>query len=448
MIAGASEKASVIFPVHGEALTSLCRDCGHGGPAVGGRCLTCGSPRVAVHPELGVLTIGHLDCDAFYAAIEKRDDPSLADKPVIVGGGKRGVVATACYIARIRGVRSAMPMFKALEACPDAVVIPPNMEKYAAVGRQIRGMMLDLTPLVEPLSIDEAFLDLAGTERLHGAPPTLSLVRLALRIEREIGITVSIGLSFSKFLAKVASDLEKPRGFSVIGREEAVSFLADKPVGLIWGVGKVMQARLAEDGIRTIGALQRIDEAELARRYGSMGLRLARLSRAEDTRPVEPNGETKSVSAETTFDGDIADPHALKAILRSLSEKVSRRLKKAGLAGRVVTLKLKTADFRLRTRSRQLADPTQLADRIFSAGADLLTRETDGTKYRLLGVGLSDFADPRLADPEDLVDPDAGRRAAAEAAIDAIRGKYGNGAVELGLVFERDEDRLGVRRKR
>jgi DNA polymerase-4 len=431
----------VPLPTDGNPLRALCRDCARPAEPAARRCAFCGSPRLVAHAELGTLAVAHLDCDAFYAAIEKRDDPSLADKPVIVGGGKRGVVATACYIARIRGVHSAMPMFKALAACPDAVVIHPNMEKYAAVGRQVREMMLALTPLVEPLSIDEAFMDLSGTERLHGAPPAVSLARLALRIEREIGITVSIGLSFNKFLAKIASDLEKPRGFSVVGRAEALAFLAEKPVGTIWGVGKAMQARLAADGIRLIGTLQRMDEAVLIKRYGSMGLRLARLSRADDRRQVEPRGEAKSISAETTFDADIADLRELQAILRSMAEKVSRRLKKADMAGRTVTLKLKTADFRIRTRSRQLGDPTRLADRIYAVGAEMLAREADGTKYRLLGIGVSEFADPLLADPQDLADPDAGKRAKAEAAIDSIRGKFGNQAVELGLVFGRDPRR-------
>jgi len=415
---------------------ALCLDCLARSPAGPTRCVRCGSPRLVVHPELDRLAIAHLDCDAFYAAIEKRDDPSLADRPVIIGGGRRGVVSTACYIARIHGVHSAMPMFKALKACPDAVVIPPDMEKYGKVGREVRALMLELTPQVEPISIDEAFMDLAGTERLHHAAPALSLARLALRIEREIGITVSIGLSFNKFLAKIASDLRKPRGFSVIGREEAVAFLAPKPVGLIWGVGKAMQARLAADGIRTIGALQRMPEADLARRYGSIGLRLARLSKAEDSRTVDPRGEAKSVSAETTFDEDVADPRRLQAMLRTLSEKVSRRLKQQDLAGRTVTLKLKTGDFRLRTRSRQLPDPTRLADRIFHEGGALLAKESDGTPYRLIGIGISDFADPLLADPVDLVDPGAARRAKAEAAIDAIRGRFGNKAVETGLVFD------------
>ena len=435
-------------PASASTAAGFCRDCLRPVDGTAPRCPACGSPRLLRHPELDRLAIAHLDCDAFYAAIEKRDDPNLADKPVIVGGGKRGVVSTACYIARIRGVRSAMPMFQALKACPEAVVIPPDMEKYAAVGREVRRLMLELTPLVEPLSIDEAFMDLSGTERLHHASPAVSLARLARRIEAEIGISVSIGLSFNKCRAKIASDLETPRGFSVIGRGEALSFLAEKPVSLIWGVGKATQARLAADGIRTIGVLQRADEAELARRYGSIGLRLARLARADDRRPVEPHGAAKSVSAETTFETDLSDAHALKAILRTLSEKVSRRLKKAELAGRIVTLKLKTADFRLRTRSRQLSDPTLLADRIFTVAADLLAREADGTAFRLIGVGLSDFADPSLADPADLIDPSAAKRAAAETAIDAIRGKFGNRAVELGLVFDRRRPAPAARPKR
>jgi DNA polymerase-4 len=310
------------------------------------------------------------------------------------------------------------------------------MEKYGKVGREVRALMLELTPQVEPLSIDEAFLDLSGTERLHRATPAVSLARLARRIETEIGITVSIGLSFNKFLAKIASDLRKPRGFSVIGRDEAVAFLATRPVGIIWGVGKAMQARLAADGIRTVGALQRLPEADLVKRYGSMGLRLARLSRAEDARKVDPRGAAKSVSAETTFEDDIADPRRLAAILRSLAEKVSRRLKRDGLAGRTVTLKLKTRDFRTRTRSRQLVDPTRLADRIFTEGQALLAREADGTRYRLIGIGVSDFEDPARADPADLVDPQASRRAAAEAAVDRIRGRFGHEAVETGLVFD------------
>jgi DNA polymerase-4 len=417
---------------------AFCRDCLSGQPVSGGRrCVACGSPRLVRHEELDALSIGHVDCDAFYAAIEKRDNPALKDKPVIIGGGKRGVVSTACYIARINGVRSAMPMFKALDACPEAVVIKPDMEKYAAVGRQVREMMLALTPLVEPISIDEAFLDLSGTRKLHGAAPALVLARFAAQVEKEVGITVSVGLSYCKFLAKVASDMNKPRGFSVIGRAEAVDFLAPKPVTLIWGIGKAFASSLERDGIRTIGQLQRMELSDLMRAYGSMGNRLYHLSRGVDDRKVKPDHAVKSVSAETTFNSDIADLGELTSILRAQSEKVSRRLKKAELAGRTVVLKLKTADFKIRTRNRQLGDPTRLADRIFRTGLELLKRETDGTRYRLLGIGVSDLVSGDSADPPDLVDLQARKRALAEGAFDKVREKFGKTALETGYTFGR-----------
>ena len=203
---------------------SFCRDCLADATPQGARCAACGSPRLLRHDELDTLAIAHVDCDAFYATIEKRDDPTLAAEPVIVGGGKRGVVATACYIARTFGVKSAMPMFEALRLCPQAKVVRPNMEKYAKAGREVRRMMLALTPLVEPLSIDEAFLDLSGTARLHGMSPAKALARFAADVEKNLRITVSIGLSCNKFLAKVASDLDKPRGFAVLGGSEAPGF--------------------------------------------------------------------------------------------------------------------------------------------------------------------------------------------------------------------------------
>ncbi|NTS29834.1 DNA polymerase IV [Phyllobacterium sp. BT25] len=413
----------------------FCRDCMAAQRAEGRRCHVCGSPRLLRHPELCRLSIAHVDCDAFYAAVEKRDNPELRDKPVIIGGGKRGVVSTACYVARIHGVKSAMPMFKALEACPNAVVIPPDMEKYVRVGREIRQMMRDLTPMVEPLSIDEAFLDLAGTERLHHDPPARVMAKFSNRVEREIGLSVSVGLSYCKFLAKIASDFDKPRGFSIIGEAEAKDFLADKPVTMIWGVGKAFAATLEKDGIRMIGQLQTMELGPLMAAYGTMGQRLFRLSRGLDTRRVEPNGESKSVSAETTFNEDIGTRDELVAILRSLSEKVSRRLKAADIAGRTVVLKLKTRDFKLRTRNRQLADPTQLADRIFRTGCSLLEKEIDGTRFRLIGIGVSDLSDDGRADPKDLVDVQATKRAVAEGAIDKLRGKFGNNAVETGYTF-------------
>jgi DNA polymerase-4 len=413
----------------------FCRDCFAEQKAEVRRCRACGSPRLVYHRELHDLTLAHIDCDAFYATIEKRDDPSLVDKPVIIGGGKRGVVSTACYIARISGVRSAMPMFKALELCPDAVVIKPNMEKYVTAGRQVRQMMMDLTPLVQPISIDEAFLELAGTQRLHHDQPSRILAKLAKRVESEIGISISVGISYCKFLAKVASDLEKPRGFSVIGRAEAVEFLATRPVTTIWGVGRAFDATLEADGIRTIGQLQAMKEADLMRRYGAMGQRLYRLSRGIDDREVHLNDPAKSVSAETTFFDDISRHDDLVPIMRRLSEKVSKRLKSEDLAGQTVVLKLKTADFKSRTRNKRLEDPTQLADRIFRTGISMLQRETDGTKFRLLGIGVTDLTDPARADPPDLVDVQAGRRAAAEAAMDKLREKFGAAAVETGYTF-------------
>ncbi len=418
----------------------LCRDClSWADPTetkrAAQRCPNCGSPRLLLHPEIAHLSMAHIDCDAFYASVEKRDNPDLADKPLIIGGGKRGVVSTACYIARIHGVHSAQPMFKALAACPNAVVIKPNMKKYTDVGREIRAMMHTLTPMVEPLSIDEAFLDLSGTVRLHHAPPAETLARFAQTVEREVGVTISVGLSYNKFLAKVASDLEKPRGFSIIGKEEALDFLKDRSVSLIWGVGKAFKARLAKDGLHTIGQLQQMPETDLAKKYGAMGLRLSRLSRGLDSRSVNARSAAKSISTETTFNTDIANLDDLLVALRRLSESVSGRLKKSNIAGRTVVLKLKTHDFKIITRNRQLADPTQLADRLFSTGSKLLAKEADGRRFRLLGIGVSDLSSADLADPVDLVDPDAERRAKAERAIDQLRDKFGDSTVELGMTF-------------
>ena len=399
------------------------------------RCHACGGPRLLKHVERDQLSIAHIDCDAFYAAVEKRDRPELRDKPVIIGGGKRGVVSTCCYVARIRGVKSAQPMFKALAACPDAVVIKPDMAKYASVGRQVRAMMQDLTPLVEPISIDEAFLDLAGTQLLHHASPAIALAQLAKRIENEVGITVSVGLSYCKFLAKLASDLDKPRGFSIIGQAEAKTVLAALPVRKIWGVGPAFEASLAKDGITMIWQLQEMELGDLMRRFGSMGQRLFHLSRGQDTRDVSSEHETKSVSAETTFDTDLWNFSQLVAPLRALSEEVSARLKKAELSGRTVTLKLKTTDFKSRTRALSLPDPTQLADRIFRAGLLLLDREIDGTAFRLLGIGISDIEDDGRADPVDLVDESSAKRHKAEIAVDKLREKFGKQAVETGYTF-------------
>lgn len=418
-------------------MPGLCRDCHtlFDAKPDRNRCPRCRSPRVVVHRSLTKLSIAHVDCDAFYASIEKRDDPSLRDRPLIIGGGRRGVVSTACYIARISGVRSAMPMFKALEACPDAVVIRPNMEKYAAVAREVRARMEALTPLVQPISIDEAFLDLTGTEKLHGAAPAAVLARLASQVESEIGITISVGLSANKFLAKYASDFDKPRGFVVIDQEEAVAHLAGEPVNKLPGVGPAMERTLHAAGFRQVGDLQAASEETLMRRLGAQGQRLGRLANGIDARRVDASDGRKSVSSETTFDSDISDPAELLPVLRRLSEKVSARLKAQEIAGRTITLKLKTPAFRLITRSRQVSDATRLADRIYRAGADMLAKEADGRAFRLIGIGVSDLVPLENADPVDLLEPARTKRAQAELAIDRLRGRYGDTAVELGLTF-------------
>jgi DNA polymerase-4 len=396
------------------------------------RCPDCGSPRVLAHAELDRLAIAHIDCDAFYASVEKRRHPDLADRPVIVGGGQRGVVLACCYVARIYGVRSAMPMFKALKACPEAVVIRPDMAHYQEVGHEVRRLMQEVTPLVEPLSIDEAFLDLSGTETLHGGPACRTLALLARRIERELRITVSIGLSYNKFLAKVASDIDKPRGFGVVGRAQALGFLAPKPVGLIWGVGEKLGRRLAADGIATIGQLQERGEAELARRYGSIGVRLARFSRGLDERPVIADRDTKSISVETTFDADLSETEELSRRLWPLAEKLAQRLKEAELAGGVVTLKLKTGSFRILTRQHKLEAPSQLADTLYRAALPLLQRLADGTAFRLIGIGVDGIQPAAAADPPGLFDLAPAKRQLAEQAMDKLRAKLGEEAIGKG----------------
>ena len=422
--------------------SGFCRDCFAPVLTVEGArfatCPACESARIISHSELFSLSIAHLDCDAFYAAVEKRDDPSLEDKPVIIGGGVRGVVSTACYVARTYGVRSAMPMFKAREACPDAVIIKPNMEKYAHVGRQVRKMMLDLTPMVEPLSIDEAFMDLTGTARIHGGPPALTLAKLQARVRSELGVTASIGLSHNKFLAKIASDLDKPRGFSVIGKAETKEFLARQPVTMIWGVGKAMAAKLEQDGVKTIGQLQKMDAATLGKRYGEIGLRLARLSQGEDKRSVKPERETKSVSSETTFNSDMRDVKWLEDILWELCEKVSARMKASGFEGRTVTLKLKSADFKTITRRTTLDAPANLARIAFAAAKPMLHDAAAGKAYRLIGVGFSGLSlAGENAAPPDLFGDSNEKLAKTEKAIDAIREKFGRDAVKAGRSLRR-----------
>jgi len=419
-----------------DGATCFCRDCLGDLDFKARRCQHCGSPRLVRHHALPRLSLAHIDCDAFYATVEKRDNPDLADKPVIIGGGKRGVVSAACYVARTYGVRSAMPMFKALALCPQASVIRPDMAKYVRVGREVRQAMQALTPLVEPLSIDEAFLDLAGTERVHGMMPAKVLARFARDVEAKIGITVSVGLSVNKFLAKIASDLDKPRGFAVLDQEEARTMLADKPVGFIFGVGPATQERLANRGFRVIADLQRADEIEMMRQFPTEGRRLWRLARGIDDRLVVADRGAKTISSETTFETDLKDFATLERLLWRLSEKVSSRLKNADLSGCTITLKLKTADFRQRTRSQSIAAPTQLATKIFAVSREMLAREIDGTAFRLMGAGVSALRKGSEADDTDMLD----RRAAhAERAIDGLRKKFGQAAVIRGIAYQGPE---------
>ncbi len=382
-------------------MPALCRDCCvpfRSGPD----CPRCGSVRVVEHDELFDLSIAHIDCDAFYASVEKRDDPALRDRPVLVGHpGGRGVVTTACYVARRFGPRSAMPMFKALEMCPDAVVIPPDMAKYRVASAAIRELFHKATPLVEPLSLDEAYLDLSGEVRLVDRPPAVLLARLARAVERRVGITVSVGLSYNKFLAKMASDRNKPRGFSVTGRAEAKGLLAPMPVGALFGVGAATARRMEEAGVATIGQLQLLSEAELLARFGKFGRALYLMARGEDGRRVTPDRPAKSVSNETTFARDIRDPARLAAALEALAVKVAGRLERGQLAGRTVVLKLKTADFKTLTRNHKLPNPTCRAETILRIARTLLEREADGRAFRLIGVGVGDLCASQEADPPD-----------------------------------------------
>ena len=417
---------------------AVCRDCAAVQLPERAVC-ACGSRRLLRHPELLSLSVAHVDCDAFYASVEKRDRPELLPLPVVVGGGHRGVVSSACYIARRAGVRSAMPMFKALRLCPDAVVVRPEMAKYAAAARRIRGLMERLTPLVQPLSIDEAVLDLSGTAALHRAPPAAVLARFALEVEREVGVTVSVGLAPNRLLAKIAAERDKPRGFAVIGAAEAASLLAPESVTLLPGVGPAMARRLAAAGFTRLGQLAALEPLEAARRFGEDGPALAARARGEDARPVVPERETRSVSAETTFDADLSAVDALERPLWRLCEKLSRRLAEKGFAAGGVVLKLKTAAFALRTRHARLPAPTLLPDTLFAAARPLLLREADGTAFRLIGIGAQPLLPGALADRGDLADAEAPRRAARWRAMEALRAKFGEGAVVRGRGLRKAE---------
>lgn len=413
-----------------------CRDCISSVPRGGVCCPNCQSVRLLRHTEVNDLTIAHLDCDAFFASVEKRDNPKLTAKPVLIGGtGARSVVATACYLARAFGARSAMPMAQARKLCPQAIVIRPRIAVYASIAETIRQMMRQLTPLVEPLSIDEAFLDMSGTERLHDGPPVISLIRLQNRIETELGLGVSIGISHNKFLAKIASDLNKPRGFSVIGRAETLEFLAAKPPSFIHGVGPAFARKLTQDGFHNLEQIRQMSERDMMLRYGQSGSRLWRLSHGLDQRTVNPISIRKSISTETTFERDLDALEPLQKTLWQCCEKVSTLAKKKQLAGYTLQLKLKTSAHQIRSRSITMQQPVQLADTLYRELAYKLQGEIDGFKFRLIGAGLStlikvgdDFIEPA----SDLLDQTREKRAKVERAMDQARQRFGQDALIKG----------------
>ena len=413
-------------------INQICRDCYVVSKEISEICKKCHSPRTLSHKEISKLYIAHIDCDAFYASVEKRDNPALKNKPVIIGGGSRGVVSTACYIARTKGVKSAMPMFKAKELCPEAVVIKPNIKKYKNVSFEIREIMKKLTPLIEPISLDEAFLDLKGTYRLHKKVPALILVELVKDIKIKTGINVSVGLSFNKYLAKVCSDLDKPKGFSIIGKSEATSFLKDKPVNLLWGVGSKFKKRLNSEGIINIGQIQKMQDKELVKRYGAIGYHIYQLSRGKDNRKIQSNRKIKSISHETTFQKDTNNKKELEKVLNNLSRKVSDRSKLLGVGGKTINLKLKTKDFKLITRSITFPDATQLHTRIFKNAKKLLYDNLNNSKYRLIGVGISELIEEKLCDLDSLIDIKSNNDKKIEVALSKLRNKFGDNIITKG----------------
>jgi DNA polymerase-4 len=378
------------------------------------------------------LSIAHVDADSFYASVEKRDNPDLINKPVIVGSkAGRGIVTTACYVARKFGVKSAMPMYKALQVCPDAIVVAPDFEKYKKASREIHAKMLALTPDVQTLSLDEAFLDLSSTKKFHGRPPAFLLAQLAEEIKRDVGITVSVGLSHSLFLAKIASDLQKPFGFSVVGKEETLDFLKNKPVGIISGVGQKTQEILMSLGITQVGHLRDIKADMLQKRLGTYATQLIEFSNGVDTRKVVPNGPAKSISNETTFERDITSFEDLKKALWPLCEKVSGRLKKEGIMGDTITLKLKTSDHK--SISRQVQGPsTQLAEVLYKTGCDLLSKISLNKSYRLIGIGVSGFEKEGSEKQSVLFQEEDEKSEIIERTLDEIRKKWGNASVYKG----------------
>jgi DNA polymerase-4 len=376
--------------------------------------------------------------DAFYAAIEQRDDPALRGKPVVVGGSSsRGVVAAASYEARAFGVRSAMPSVQARQLCPHAIFVRGRMSVYARESKRIFAIFQRFTPAVEGISLDEAFLDLTGTERLFG-PPEATIARLRAEVRAETGLAVSVGLAPVKLVAKIASDVAKPDGMLVVAPGRVREFLAPLPVGRIWGVGPVAQARLTRAGIVTIGDLARRGDPELRELLGSFGPDAARLARGEDSREVEPYREAKSYSEENTFERDVRDPRELERVIRAHAEAVARRLRVDNLHARGVRLKLKLARslgggrFPILTRSQTLAEPSDDGAALAAAGRALLARADLSEPVRLVGLAAERLEAGAPEQPA-LFDGDRceqERRIRLNRTLDEIRARYGPGALE------------------
>ncbi len=373
--------------------------------------------------------IVHVDMDAFFAAVEQRDNPALRGKPVVIGGDphRRGVVSTASYEARKFGIHSAMPLREAYERCPHAVFLPGNHAKYHRVALQIQGIFSNYTPLVEPVSLDEAFLDVSGCEQLFGDAVQIGMT-IKKRIAGELGLTASVGIAPNKLLAKLASDLEKPDGFVVITREKAAEVLKDLPVSRLWGVGKATEQILAGLGVKTIGALAALPVETLRRLFGTGGEELHRLAQGIDNRPVEPFWEPKSVGNEITFEKDISNPEAIRLTLLQLSEHVAWRLRQAGVAGQTVTVKLRDEGFHTITRSRSLPESVDTSETVYRTAVELWRLSGwSGKRLRLVGVSVSHLGAPGAvqmdlfaAGPQRTL-----KRQELERTLDALRERHG-----------------------
>lgn len=381
----------------------------------------------------------HIDMDAFFASVEIRDRPALAGQPVVVGGSaaERGVVAAANYVARRFGIHSAMPMGRAQRLCPALVILPVRGSHYAAVSRQIHAIFARYTPVIESLSLDEAFLDVSGSERLFGSPPEIAR-RIKQEIRQELKLTASVGIAPNKFLAKIASDVEKPDGFVVLAADQVQAFLDPLPVGRLWGVGKVAGAVFARLGIETIGQLRQYGLTPLRRHFGAAAEHLWALAHGIDERPVIAEYAAKSVSNETTFAVDISDPEILLAWLQQLTEQVAQRLRDMELEGRTVQIKVRYADFHTVTRAQSLPQPTHLTSDIWRTVKQLFQERLprQDQPIRLVGVGVSNFAEaPSQGDLFAQVERERQRK--LDATVDDINRRFG-GVMQRGKGLQKD----------